>query len=513
MTADWPAYLQLAISAVLVLVVLWLALDLRRGRAASVDVGRILREEETRGREEAATAARLLREEIDGNLSRLSERMVQTLDQLSRTQQERLERVEKQVAALVETSERKQEQLRVAIEQRLTEMKTDASVSARNMREEVTGTLAKLGSDLRATVSDMAGSQNQRLEAIKTEINEVTAANERRGEVLRQTVEQRLEVLRTDSAAKLEQMRQTVDEKLQGTLEKRLGESFGLVSKQLEQVHRSVGEMQTLATGVGDLKRVLTNVKSRGTWGEVQLGTLLDQIMTPDQVARNVEVVPGSGQRVEFAIRLPGREDDSEVLLPIDAKFPHEDYDRLVDAAERGDKEAEEAALKAIETRVKGEARTICDKYVHPPHTTDFGILFLPTEGLYAEVLRRPGLASALQTDCKVTIAGPTTLHALLTSLQMGFRSLAIEKRSSEVWQVLGAVKTEFSKYGDVLDKVQKKLREADKEIDRVGVRKRAIDRRLRTVESLPESETGELLRIAELAAPDEESEEALAGG
>lgn len=511
MTDDWAAFLQLAFSALILLAVLWVALDLRRGRAASVDVGRTLREEGAQSREEAATAARLLREEIDGNLSRLSERMVQTLDQLSRTQQERLERVEKQVAALIESSERKQEQLRVTIEQRLSEMKVDASTNAKNMREEVTGTLAKLGSDLRATVSEMATAQNQRLDAVKTEINEVTAANERRGEALRQTVEQRLEVLRNDSAAKLEQMRQTVDEKLQGTLEKRLGESFGLVSKQLEQVHRSVGEMQSLATGVGDLKRVLTNVKSRGTWGEVQLGALLDQVMTPDQIARNVEVVPGSGQRVEFAIRLPGRDDDGEVLLPIDAKFPHEDYDRLVDAAERGDKDAEEAALKAIEARVKAEARTICDKYVHPPHTTDFGILFLPTEGLYAEVLRRPGLASAIQIDCKVTIAGPTTLHALLTSLQMGFRSLAIQKRSSEVWQVLGAVKTEFAKYGDVLDKVQKKLREADKEIDRVGVRKRAIDRKLRSVESLPESEAGELLRIADFSAAEEEAE-ALAG-
>lgn len=507
MTNDWATLLQLAISALILFAVLWMALDLRRGRAASVDVGRTLREEGAQSREEAASAARLLREEIDGNLSRLSERMVQTLDQLSRTQQERLERVEKQVAALVESSERKQEQLRVTIEQRLSEMKVDASTNAKNMREEVTGTLAKLGSDLRATVSEMATAQNQRLDAVKAEINEVTAANERRGEALRQTVEQRLEVLRNDSAAKLEQMRQTVDEKLQGTLEKRLGESFGLVSKQLEQVHRSVGEMQSLATGVGDLKRVLTNVKSRGTWGEVQLGALLDQVMTPDQIARNVEVVPGSGQRVEFAIRLPGRDDDGEVLLPIDAKFPHEDYDRLVDAAERGDKEAEEAALKAIETRVKAEARTICDKYVHPPHTTDFGILFLPTEGLYAEVLRRPGLASAIQIDCKVTIAGPTTLHALLTSLQMGFRSLAIQKRSSEVWQVLGAVKTEFAKYGDVLDKVQKKLREADKEIDRVGVRKRAIDRKLRSVESLPESEAGELLRIADFSAAEEEAE------
>src|SRR5690606_6364783 len=309
MTDDWAAFLQLAFSALILLAVLWVALDLRRGRAASVDVGRTLREEGAQSREEAATAARLLREEIDGNLSRLSERMVQTLDQLSRTQQERLERVEKQVAALIESSERKQEQLRVTIEQRLSEMKVDASTNAKNMREEVTGTLAKLGSDLRATVSEMATAQNQRLDAVKTEINEVTAAHERRGEALRQTVEQRLEVLRNDRAAKLEHMRQTVDDDLQGTLETRRGESFGLVSKQLEQVHRSVGEMQSLATGVGDLKRVLTNVKSRGTWGEVQLGALLDQVMTPDQIARNVEVVPGSGQRVEFAIRLPGRDD------------------------------------------------------------------------------------------------------------------------------------------------------------------------------------------------------------
>ncbi|MCA1988537.1 MAG: DNA recombination protein RmuC [Desulfarculus sp.] len=291
-------------------------------------------------------------------------------------------------------------------------------------------------------------------------------------------------------------MRQTVDEKLQGTLEKRLGESFGLVSRQLEMVHKSVGEMQSLAAGVGDLKRVLTNVKARGVWGEIQLGGLLDEVFIPEQVAKNVEIRPGSGLRVEFALRLPGPEDDNELLLPIDAKFPQEDYERLLDAAERADAPAEEAAIRALELRVRGFAKDICDKYVCPPHSTDFAIMYLPTEGLYAEVLRRPGLAESLWRDYRVQVAGPTTLTSILNSLKMGFSTLAIQKRSGEVWQVLGAVKTEFAKYGEVLDKVRKKLQEGENLIDKVAVRKRAIERRLKTVQTLPESEAAGLLGL-----------------
>jgi DNA recombination protein RmuC len=322
---------------------------------------------------------------------------------------------------------------------------------------------------------------------------------------VRRTVEQRLDAMRADNNEKLEAMRATVDEKLHHTLEERLGASFKLVSDQLEQVFKSVGEMQSLAAGVGDLKRVLTNVKSRGNWGEVSLGGILEQVLTAEQYERNVEIRPGSGQRVEFAIRLPGADGDGPLWLPIDAKFPTEDYERLLDAAERADQTGSEAAAKAIETRVRQAARDICAKYVAPPHSTDFALMFLPTEGLYAETVRRAGLVDALQRDWRVVVAGPTTLLALLNSLRMGFRSLAIQKRSSEVWQVLRAVKTEFEKYGAILDKVQKKLNEASTTIEGVARSRRLIDRRLAGVEGLPKREAELMLGLdgdAEPAAP-----------
>jgi DNA recombination protein RmuC len=312
---------------------------------------------------------------------------------------------------------------------------------------------------------------------------------------MRQAVEARLLSLQEGNEKKLEQMRATVDEKLQSTLEQRLGESFKQVADRLDQVHRGLGEMQLLAKDVGSLNRVLTNVKSRGIFGEVQLAGLLEQVFTPEQYAMNVETVPGSGARVEFAIKLPGRREDGAPLwLPIDAKFPREDYERLLDASERADAAAMEAAGKAIETRLKLEARSIRDKYVAPPHTTDFAILFLPTEGLYAEALRRPGLAEALQREHKVMLAGPTTLLALLNSLQMGFRTLVLEQRSAEVWQVLGAVKTEFAKFGDVLVKTRKKLDEASNTIGLAETRTRAMARQLRSVEAMPEAQAVQLL-------------------
>ncbi len=316
-----------------------------------------------------------------------------------------------------------------------------------------------------------------------------------RAEALRLAVESRLKELQTTNETKLDEMRKTVDEKLHATLEARLGESFKQVSERLEQVHRGLGEMATLATGVGDLKRVLTNVKTRGGWGEVQLESLLEQTLTAEQFSRSVTTRPGSNERVDFAIKLPGRAADGvPVWLPLDAKFPREDYERLIDASERGDVAAIEAAGRALEVAVKAQAKSIRDKYVEPPHTTDFGLMFLPTEGLYAEVLRRPGLADTLQRDYRITIAGPTTLTALLNSLQMGFKTLAIEQRSSEVWQVLGAVKTEFGKFGEVLDKVKKKLDEASGEIDKTGVRSRAIQRQLREVEAMPVVEATRIL-------------------
>ncbi len=335
-------------------------------------------------------------------------------------------------------------------------------------------------------------------DTLSLQLGQLTEANDRRFAEVRATIEQRLKDIETNNSVKLEEMRRTVDEKLHATLEQRLGESFKLVSDRLEQVHRGLGEMQTLAAGVGDLKKVLTNVKTRGTWGEVQLEALLEQLLTADQYAKNIATVPGSTERVEFAIKLPGRAEQggvaTPVWLPIDAKFPREDYERLIEAQERADPVAVEEASRALEARIRAEARTIAEKYVSPPHTTDFALLFLPTEGLYAEVLRRPGLTDLLQRDYRVTIAGPTTLTALLNSLQMGFRTLAIEKRSSEVWQVLGAVKTEFGKFGDVLAKTKAQLETVTRSIEAAETRTRVMSRRLRDVEALPGEEASGLL-------------------
>ena len=305
-------------------------------------------------------------------------------------------------------------------------------------------------------------------------------------------LEARLRELQTDNTAKLEQMRQTVDEKLHATLEQRLGESFRLVSDKLEQVHRGLGEMQALAGDVGDLKRVLTNVKTRGVWGEVQLGALLEQMLAPGQFEANVATIPGSKDRVEFAIRLPGH--DAPVWLPVDAKFPREDWERLQQAHDRADAPAAEEASRALEARIRAEAKRIREKYLAPPHTTDFALLFLPTEGLYAEVVRRAGLVDDLQRSHRVVLAGPTTLAALLNSLQMGFRTLAVERRTSEVWAVLGAVKTEFGKFGDTLARTRQQLQTVSQSLDTAEVRSRAIVRRLRDVESLPEHGARELL-------------------
>ncbi|MCX8017315.1 MAG: DNA recombination protein RmuC [Rhodocyclaceae bacterium] len=307
-------------------------------------------------------------------------------------------------------------------------------------------------------------------------------------ENVRDSVDRKLAAIQADNATKLEAMRQTVSEKLQATLEARLGQSFELVSKRLEEVHRGLGEMQSLAAGVGDLKRVLGNVKTRGVWGEVQLDALMSQILAPEQYAKNVATRPNAAERVEFAVRLPGQ-GSTPVWLPIDAKFPLEDYQRLLDAHEAADLEAAEAAARALEARLKLEAKTIREKYLEPPFTTDFAVLYLPTEGLYAEALRRPGLAEALQRDQRVTLAGPTTIAAFLNSLQLGFRTLAIEARAHEVWQVLGEVKTEFGKFGAVIEATKKKLDEARNKFDQVDTRRQVLERRLRKVEALPVAE------------------------
>ena len=343
-----------------------------------------------------------------------------------------------------------------------------------------------IGDDARKARQE--GAQQQRLfaESLGQKLSELTARNEQRMGELRATLDAQLKALQADNAHKLEQMRATVDEKLQSTLETRLGESFRLVSERLEAVQRGLGEMQQLASDVGSLQKVLSNVKSRGTFGETQLGALLDDVLTADQYAANVATLPGSDQRVEYAIRMPGTQAGSQVWLPIDAKFPREDYERLVDAQQAANMEAAQAAGQALERRLRDEAKKIREKYVAPPHTTEFALLFLPTEGLYAEALRRPGLFDALQREQRVTLVGPTTLLAVLNALQMGFRTLAIEQRSSEVWQTLGNVKTEFGKFGASLDAVKKKLVEASNKIDETGVRTRAIERRLRGVEALP---------------------------
>lgn len=340
-----------------------------------------------------------------------------------------------------------------------------------------------------------AGAQAEQARSASDRLAQVSASNEQRLEAVRATVEQRLELLRSENAKKLDEMRATVDEKLQATLETRLGESFRLVSERLEEVHRGLGEMQGLAAGVGDLKRVLTNVKSRGGWGEVQLGALLADLLTPAQFAQNVATRPDTSERVEYAIRFPGRFDEGRPCwLPIDCKFPLEDYQRLQEAVERADAPAVEACRKGLEQFFRVQAKAIRDKYVEPPHTTDFGILFVPTEGLFAEAIARPGLADALQREFRVALAGPTTLSALLSSLQLGFRTLAIEKRSTEVWRVLGAIKAEFGKFGDILAKTQKKLQEASNTIDEARGKSTTIVRRLRDVEALPLDEAEHLL-------------------
>jgi DNA recombination protein RmuC len=369
------------------------------------------------------------------------------------------------------------------------ELRDEISRSAGSTRQELGNTLAHFQQTLLTQQGDGVRTQNEQL-------RQLSDTNERRLLEVRQTVDTRLQALQADNEKKLEQMRQTVDEKLHATLEARLGESFKQVAERLDQVHKGLGEMQRLASDVGSLNRVLSNVKTRGIFGEVQLAGLLEQVFTPEQYAVNVETVPGSGARVEFAIRLPGKggPDSSPLWLPIDAKFPREDYERLLEAQDKADAAGVEQAAKAIETRLRIEARTIRDKYVAPPHTADFAILFLPTEGLYAEALRRPGLMEALQREFKVMLAGPTTLLATLNSLQMGFRTLALEKRSSEVWQVLGAVKTEFSKFGDVLARTRKKLDEASNTISSVETRTRVMGRALKQVEAMPDAQAGLLL-------------------
>ncbi|WP_211462987.1 DNA recombination protein RmuC [Collimonas silvisoli] len=417
-------------------------------------------------RSEVQTSAQGMRQELGSNFGQLQQTLAAQMTSVATLQNNQIDTFAQQLVKLNETNAQQLDSMRLAMNQQ-----------AQTNREEQAQSLKRFGDTL-----------NQSLAAL-------TESNAQRMAEVRATLEAKITDLQNDNGLRLEEMRKTVDEKLHATLEQRLGESFKIVSDRLEKVHQGLGEMQQLAIGVGDLKRVLTNVKTRGTWGEVQLEMLLEQVLTPEQYAKNVETVPGSGERVEFAIKLPGNDDgNTPVWMPIDAKFPKEQYERLAEAADRADAEGVALASRELERAVRGEAKTIAEKYLSPPLTTDFAILFLPTEGLYAEVMRRPGLADELQRVHRISIAGPSTLSALLNSLQMGFRTLALEKRSSEVWQVLGAVKTEFGKFGDVLAATKLTLERAAKNIDQAEVRSRQMARKLKSVEALPSEAAQRLL-------------------
>ncbi|HSV70643.1 MAG TPA: DNA recombination protein RmuC [Methylibium sp.] len=483
---DWMLPLLIALAALNLLLIAWLALRrpddsaLRQGvqdlqQSARADGEQLAR----RVGIDVQESARATRGELSQSLNLFQQTLTAQSGDATRTQNEQLDSFRVQLAAM-------QQSLADTLRS-TTGTLTQGSLAAREAQD---AALRRFGDGL--------------VEQLKA----LSAANERGLSEVRVTVEQKLTALAADNEKKLEQMRQTVDEKLHATLEQRLGESFKQVADRLEQVHRGLGEMQTLAQGVGDLKRVLTNVKSRGVFGEVQLAALLEQVFTPEQYAVNVATVPGSNERVEFAIRLPGRSDDgAPVWLPIDAKFPREDYERLLDAQDRADKDAADAAGKALEQRIRDEAKSIATKYLAPPHTTDFAILFLPTEGLYAELLRRPGLTELLQREHRVSLAGPTTLLAMLNSLQMGFRTLALEKRSSEVWKVLGAVKTEFEKFGGVLARIKGQTETMLNTLGQAETRTRQMSKALKTVEALPGAEAQALLPGA-LAAVDELDED-----
>ncbi|MGE5453479.1 MAG: DNA recombination protein RmuC [Acidobacteriota bacterium] len=491
---NWMTLILLALNLALLVWLVWR--PVRQNDEAvlklGADLSHELRERSERLerdlRDELARSAGGTRQELGATLGLFQQTLVTQQGDATRTQNEQLDSFRIQLASMQQ-----------GLSDSLRDTTHQQGQQAAALREAQSAALARFNEAQEAALRRLG-------EGVSDQLRGLSEANERRLTEVRTTVETRLQALQADNEKKLEQMRQTVDEKLHATLEARLGESFKQVAERLELVHRGLGEMQRLASDVGSLNRVLNNVKTRGIFGEVQLAGLLEQVFTPEQYAVNVETVPGSGARVEFAIRLPGRGGDADhsLWLPIDAKFPREDYERLLDAQERADLAAVDLAGKAIEQRLRQEARTIKDKYLAPPHTADFAILFVPTEGLYAEALRRPGLVEAMQRECRVMLAGPTTLLATLNSLQMGFRTLALEKRSSEVWQVLGAVKTEFAKFGDVLAKTRKKLDEASNVISSVETRTRVMGRALKQVEAMPEAQSQALLPGEVLGEDDE---------
>ncbi len=480
----------LALAALLLNAVLLLALLLRRPRrpddVASRGelqqlVGQSSERLERELRQEIGGSAREGRQELAHSLATFQDAVVRQGAETTRTQNAQLDALAAQLT-----------QLRGALGDTLVAQLQALGLSMAQQAQETTRTQ---NAQIDAFAQQLAQLRGGLSETLTQQLTNLSEANARRMTEVRGTLEQQLGALQAANSAKLDEMRQTVDEKLQSTLEARLGESFKQVADRLEQVHKGLGEMQTLAQGVGDLKHLLSNVKTRGMFGEAQLAALLEQVFAPDQYAEQQITRPGTRHAVDFAIRLPGRGDDgAPIWLPIDAKFPNEDYERLLDAQQRADAEGVEAAAKGLEQRIRLEARGIAEKYVEPPHTTDFAILFLPTEGLYAEVLRRPGLMDALQREHRITLAGPTTLLAMLNSLQMGFRTLALEQRSSEVWQVLGAVKTEFGKFGDVLASVKRQTQTVLNTLDAAQTRTNVMNRALKKVEALPDAESRALL-------------------
>ena len=426
--------------------------------------------------------------------------LVATVSELGEAQTQQLQDMTDSTNNLTRSNETGIENIRKTVDERIQNLQTNNENSLDQIRQTVTENLQTATDTLVTTIGELGEAQTRQLANGTKAINDLTQTNKSSIEDVRTIVDKRLQDMQISNEGKLDQIRHTVDEQLQSTLEKRLGESFNIVSKRLEEVQRGLGEMQNLATGVGDLKRVLTNVKARGTWGEVQLGSLLEEVLTPDQYSANVKLHESSHEEVEYAIRLPGNDEgpDSCVWLPIDSKFPLADYERLVDASDTSDIDAVQEATQALVRSVQVEAKKIRDKYIAPPKTTDFAIMFLPTEGLYAEVLRAPGQITELLQRYRIVVAGPTTLAAILSSLRMGFRTLAIEKRSSEVWEVLAAVKTEFGKFGGVMDKLKRQLNTASKTIDETGVRTRAMERRLRSVEELPIEEATLRLELSD---------------
>lgn len=514
-----------AVSALFLVLIVLLLILLRRNAAAELAAVRLrlelvergqerleklLREEMARSREESAASSRQDRDETSRTLSSFADSLLSRMAEMSGLQKNQMDSFARQLATLVQSNEQRLAAMRDTMEQRLTslqrenaqkhdQLRAEAAAGARQQRDETAASLKNFNESVIKGMTDLGALLRGQMEGFADRMGQLTESNEKKLEAVRGSVENRLKELQEDNSRQLERMRATVDEKLQGTLEKRLGESFRHVSERLEQVHKGLGEMQTLASGVGDLKKALTNVKTRGTWGEIQLEALLEEILAPEQYDRNVKIRENSGEMVEFALRLPGREDGDGrcVWLPIDAKFPLEDYQRLLDAQDRADSDAAETAAKLLVARIKSCAKDICDKYISPPDTTDFGVMFLPTEGLYAEVIRRPGLVETVQRDYRVVVAGPTTFAALLNSLQMGFRTLAIQKRSSEVWKLLGAVKAEFGKFGDALEGVRRKLEQASNTMESAARKSRSIERKLRGVQELPPEEAQRVLEDA----------------